>query len=172
MIRHYCDGCGNEITYANKVDGRLRSVVPSTYSGVIFEIMVGSTKPGHGGLWNNGEWCKYCILDAIAKLDDRPMLQRVTPVSMPIWDTLTPGQQALLNGISYKVNGFGKKMYDFCRAIAMGDSHEFEQPSDLELDVRQKEIFNHPGAFSEPEPPPHRSGTTQVNDTPDSMREA
>ena len=82
MIRHFCDECGDELKGKNRCKSNRGSTGPDKDSdrlagegsgskptpGVMhFEIMT-----GRGNTWNDGEFCKYCVLDAVAKLDDRP----------------------------------------------------------------------------------------------------
>lgn len=71
MIRHYCDICEALITEANKtgVEMHYRLGVKLHHNGhqIDFEIL-------HvlDGISNAGDFCKYCILDAFYRLDDRP----------------------------------------------------------------------------------------------------
>lgn len=75
MIRRYCDSCGVEIADNNKVPfnngkDRLQTSIQSKVNKMIkldVEVMIGLN-----GTANAGDWCKYCILDALQKLDDRP----------------------------------------------------------------------------------------------------
>jgi len=71
MIRRFCDVCDNELTSENAVTGekgRLTSEVHPKAGGLLmFEVAT-----GHNGTWNGGDFCKYCVIDAINKLDDRP----------------------------------------------------------------------------------------------------
>lgn len=74
--KYFCDMCGNELVEGkNKVpkgaeqnfrlQGKYcRRRLDPTLS---FEIMT-----GRGNLMNSGDWCKYCIIDAVNSLDDRP----------------------------------------------------------------------------------------------------
>lgn len=75
MIKHYCDQCGAEITEANECkqhfytfedgSGRLGGRL-----GVLgFSITTGNADTR---TWNSGDWCKYCVIDAVKSLDDRP----------------------------------------------------------------------------------------------------
>jgi hypothetical protein len=74
MIKRYCDCCGNEITNKNKIDGensRLTGEIRKRAGQVMLRIEVITAKDNK---WNNGDFCKYCVIDAILKLDDRPKL--------------------------------------------------------------------------------------------------
>ena len=70
MIRRFCDVCDNELTSDNAITGekgRLTSEVhPKAGGFLMFEVHT-----GHNGSWNAGDFCKYCVIDAINKLDDR-----------------------------------------------------------------------------------------------------
>lgn len=75
MIKHFCDQCGVQITELNKprndfslfLEGGVR--LGGAYKELGFSITTGhvSTKT-----WNGGDFCKYCIIDAVNTLDDRP----------------------------------------------------------------------------------------------------
>lgn len=73
MTKHFCDGCGNEITDENKCAGatiasdtRLGAEIKKRGRRLRVEVMTAMD-----GTANGGEWCKYCVLDALYKLDDR-----------------------------------------------------------------------------------------------------
>jgi hypothetical protein len=80
MIRIYCDLCLSEITDTNAPTGspvshnRLGGTQP--WNGApergffIFEVCTGLKDT-----WNEGHFCKYCIIDAVNELDDRPRSQ-------------------------------------------------------------------------------------------------
>ena len=71
MIKHFCDVCENELTDENCVPhdaGRLHRLRHDK-STLMFEITTGLK-----GTWNSGDFCKYCVIDAINKLDDRPRI--------------------------------------------------------------------------------------------------
>lgn len=76
MIKTFCDCCGHEITAKNSPDcdgknlGRLTAQVnPKTPGG---ETMAVQVITAGEGTWNKGHFCKYCVIDAINRLDDRP----------------------------------------------------------------------------------------------------
>lgn len=76
MIRTFCDCCGDEITDRNSVAargnalGRLTAnVKPKKHGG---ETMGVEVITAGEGTWNKGHFCKYCVIDAINTLDDRP----------------------------------------------------------------------------------------------------
>jgi hypothetical protein len=63
-VKYFCDQCGDEITNRNKIEtGRLKASIG--HLGV--EVIVSQNQTA-----NDGEYCKYCVLDALYKLDDRP----------------------------------------------------------------------------------------------------
>lgn len=68
MIRHYCDLCDKELTSLNRpTGGNTAGRLGIQRHNVVFSVMLTSTLPGCAP-----EVCKYCILDAIDTLNDRP----------------------------------------------------------------------------------------------------
>ena len=74
MIRHYCDVCDNEITDENRISGGAGRLArlghesrPGLQHTMMFEVTIGTID----GAWNSGDFCKYCVIDAINALDDR-----------------------------------------------------------------------------------------------------
>lgn len=72
MIRRFCDVCGGEMIPANTpfqgVTGdRLAAQLQSR--GTRLDVEVITSKNGTS---NQGDFCKYCVLDALYKIDDRP----------------------------------------------------------------------------------------------------
>lgn len=74
MTRHFCDICGSELLEHNspKNNNTNNHLASEPGTKLMFEIMT-----GFAGTWNAGEFCKYCIIDAVNKLDDRP---KVSPL--------------------------------------------------------------------------------------------
>ena len=74
MIKHFCDGCGKQITSENKCAGaainshtdRMGAKVKKNGKTLSVEVMTATD-----GGYNQGDWCKYCVLDALYRLDDR-----------------------------------------------------------------------------------------------------
>lgn len=71
MTRHFCDVCGNELTPerkpTNKNDtAQVGDRLGGAHGALRFEIMTGNADG-----WNNAEFCKYCIIDAVNRHDDR-----------------------------------------------------------------------------------------------------
>ena len=77
MNRTFCDGCGEEIT--NGTTGRAlvgleTELVKDDWKCVI-EVRVKASGPE---IWPVSQapdprhWCRYCVLDAVTALDDRP----------------------------------------------------------------------------------------------------
>lgn len=72
MIKHYCDICGSVITEKNAAIGgsvaktRLGGTIKSRDSELKWEIITSLD-----GCANKGDFCKYCIIDAVMLLDDR-----------------------------------------------------------------------------------------------------
>lgn len=75
MIRYFCDCCGKEIserdTNTRNPLGRLSAMLKRGNSELAVEVI--ETKDGTS---NAGNFCRYCVLDALAKLDDRPQPAR------------------------------------------------------------------------------------------------
>ena len=75
MIKHFCDQCAVEITEGNEckqhfplfADGHRRLGGRDRRLG--FSVMVGDAE---NKTWNSGDFCKYCVIDAVKSLDDRP----------------------------------------------------------------------------------------------------
>lgn len=74
MIKTFCDCCDNEITKENTLfpmgersKAEIRGKKGSRYEKLIVDIVAVRDDIG-----NYGDWCKYCVLDAISNLDDRP----------------------------------------------------------------------------------------------------
>ena len=73
MKKYFCDRCGEEITKRNEakggtlVDGRLGVSIEYGKHTLAVEVI-----NSLDGCSNAGLFCKYCILDALNQLDDRP----------------------------------------------------------------------------------------------------
>lgn len=68
MTKYFCDICGEPIDDSNHVKGdRLSGKRPGKYGTLKFEVITGLNMGS-----NNGCFCKYCIIDAVNHLDDRP----------------------------------------------------------------------------------------------------
>lgn len=71
MTKKFCDFCGDEITKRNEVaetGNRLMSEITGK-NGTRLAVEILVIKDGAA---NRGDFCKYCILKALNKLDDRP----------------------------------------------------------------------------------------------------
>lgn len=74
MIRRFCDSCGDEILphnscYTGGDQSRLTALVKSADGKNSLGVEV---IPSKGSCANAGDWCKYCVIDAINDLDHRP----------------------------------------------------------------------------------------------------
>lgn len=69
MTKYFCDVCGDEVTDANKPEGggRVGATLECETGKLHVEILT-----TWRGTANAGCFCKYCVLDALSKLDDRP----------------------------------------------------------------------------------------------------
>jgi len=75
MVRRYCDCCGEEITDKNRVGDahwRLTAKIEPKKNSRSCKSLIVEVITAKDGAWNDGDFCKYCIIDAINKLDDRP----------------------------------------------------------------------------------------------------
>lgn len=71
MIRRFCDCCGAELEAKNLIDGhinRLGGVVRDKLGAVALKVEVITAE---SSTWNKGDFCKYCVLDALYNADDR-----------------------------------------------------------------------------------------------------
>jgi hypothetical protein len=71
MIRYFCDCCGEELAERDTKDrNRLHRLTAKLKRGNSeLQVEVIETKDGTS---NSGNFCRYCVLDALASLDDRP----------------------------------------------------------------------------------------------------
>jgi len=72
MIKRYCDICGEEMLAHNSpsngyTSARLEATIKKGDTELKVEVI-----QSMNGTSNTGDVCKYCILDALYKLDDRP----------------------------------------------------------------------------------------------------
>jgi len=71
MIRYFCDNCEEEIAERDAKDRnplhRLSATVKRGNSELTVEVI-----ESKNGASNAGHFCRYCVLEALAKLDDRP----------------------------------------------------------------------------------------------------
>ena len=66
MRKFFCDICESELT--NRDFGRQAGSYTRYKTPILnFEITTGKD-----GVWNGGDFCRYCIIDAVNTLDDRP----------------------------------------------------------------------------------------------------
>jgi len=72
MIKRYCDCCGEEITNSNCIpSSRLRATVKGqANTKLTIEILTALD-----GCSNKGDFCRYCVIDAVKLLDDRPSVE-------------------------------------------------------------------------------------------------
>lgn len=72
MVKYFCDYCENEIDDDNRIDGdRLKTQITADSYTLSIEIITGLN-----GVANAGHFCKYCVIQAVNKLDDRPKPDR------------------------------------------------------------------------------------------------
>lgn len=78
MTRQFCDACGQEIQQ-NYVSTRLKGEHKIRRDGrtlvVAVEVVVG-TGPA-AVMWNQGDVCRSCVIDAVMSLDTRPQMAEV-----------------------------------------------------------------------------------------------
>ena len=88
MIRYYCDVCKQEMISYLFVEegmngGRLAAKIER--NGVSLAVEVIHTKDG---VSNQGDVCKYCILDALFAADDRPKPKDRTDIYSELGEAL------------------------------------------------------------------------------------
>jgi len=71
MIKRHCDLCENEmtpgLTLSRVQNGRrLATVIEHADVRLSVEVVAGIN-----GMWNDGDVCKHCVLDALYTLDNR-----------------------------------------------------------------------------------------------------
>lgn len=72
MIRRFCDVCGAELTDANTpCAGQNYGRVSCEVKGKTGTLKV-EVQHAFNGAWDSGDFCKYCIIDAVKQADDRP----------------------------------------------------------------------------------------------------
>ncbi|RLI63016.1 MAG: hypothetical protein DRO67_06445 [Candidatus Asgardarchaeum californiense] len=76
MIKRYCDKCGDEIIDKNKIEkNAFRTTIRTDNSNIA--LMQIEIIPSKNFVWADSDLCKYCVIDAINKLDDRPKIGSV-----------------------------------------------------------------------------------------------
>lgn len=83
MMKYFCDVCENEIADHNKATNKANTVERlgnGPNQPLQFEIMT-----GRNGTMNAGLFCKHCIIDAVKKLDDRPVVMAMPRPSFTDW---------------------------------------------------------------------------------------
>lgn len=75
MIKTYCDGCNRELTSSNDLKGGFNLIgrlgIELCKNGKTLKVEMITSKDN---VANQGDWCRYCVIDAINKLDDRPQV--------------------------------------------------------------------------------------------------
>ncbi len=73
MTKYYCDCCEKEITESNCLEGGQNSgrlAAEIKRNGFKLKVEILTSKDDRA---NEGLFCKYCVLDALYRLDDRPV---------------------------------------------------------------------------------------------------
>lgn len=65
MKKSFCDQCGVELHAMNQAAVDLEG----DHKKLMFSVMFGLKGKEEFG---EGDWCKYCVIDAVDSLDDRP----------------------------------------------------------------------------------------------------
>lgn len=71
MVKHFCDLCGDEITEKNSCNGRLKTEKKANHHKIGLVTLNAEVMTGKDGCMNDGDFCKYCVIEAISDLDDR-----------------------------------------------------------------------------------------------------
>lgn len=75
MIKYYCDCCHAEIPEANACtggfphDSRLGGTIEGPGEAPARSVTVLTATDGD---WDHGDYCRYCVIDMVKSLDDRP----------------------------------------------------------------------------------------------------
>lgn len=74
--KYFCDCCKAEITAGNRITNspNMPAINPPTLGAVNYkqkDLIVSCQPVVLDKNAGQGDWCKYCILDTIAQLDDR-----------------------------------------------------------------------------------------------------
>ena len=64
MIKRFCDCCGVELNKKNTIGEDTGSMQPRIKKGKSIRVRI--------SIVGTGDFCKYCAIDAIKNLDDRP----------------------------------------------------------------------------------------------------
>ena len=80
MTKYFCDKCGTELGSGNScVGGHMANDRLGTTVDFFWKHGLGVTRKlkveiltSLDGTSNAGDFCKYCVIDAIKQLDDRP----------------------------------------------------------------------------------------------------
>lgn len=72
MIKRYCDCCGKEITERNIIDGDKNRITAQVKGKNSSQLMV-EIVTAKDGAWNEGDFCKYCVIEAIKMAADRSL---------------------------------------------------------------------------------------------------
>jgi hypothetical protein len=75
--KYFCDSCNAELTEANRVP-RDEDIfrLSGRKASLAFQVTAGSAKgPANIVTWNAGDFCRYCIIDAVNSLGDRARSQ-------------------------------------------------------------------------------------------------
>lgn len=68
MIRYFCDYCEKEIDNNNRIDGdRLKTEITSRQNFMTVEVVTSTAD-----MAKDCHFCKYCVIEAVNRLDDRP----------------------------------------------------------------------------------------------------
>ena len=85
MTKSFCDVCGVELDNRNLPSGgftvksRLGAELRTSDGRVFHFEVIGAV----GKCANDGEFCKYCILDALNRTDDRPRHGKTQTKELP-----------------------------------------------------------------------------------------
>lgn len=118
-IKRMCDQCGAELDGAAAPHGNHGSTEGNQTEGlqrIHGDIRVRLSAGRHGHPIGTGDWCKYCMLDAIAKLDDRPQnIVDIGSMQRQIED-----QRAQINRLHNVNNELHRKLQERSRGSAGG----------------------------------------------------
>jgi hypothetical protein len=85
VVQHYCDFCGDKITKHNACCGGAmhcrdsRLGIEVERDGVVLKVEIMTSLDG---VSNKGDVCRFCVLDALNKLDTRNEPKKPRPIKV------------------------------------------------------------------------------------------
>lgn len=123
-IKRMCDQCGAELDGAAAPHGNHGSTEGDQTEGLQIkhgDIRVRLTAGRSGHPIGTGDWCKYCMLDAVAKLDGRPGVDTDTLTrTIDAMQRQIDDQRSQINRLNDVNNELRRKLQERSRGSAGG----------------------------------------------------